>query len=74
MKPSKRTQFAQLLHQQRPMERIIRITEMCQLLGIDRTTLYRRVKRKVFIQPIKSQNRTIGWSESSYINWLNGTK
>lgn len=74
MKPSKRTQFAQLLHQQRPMERIIRITEMCQLLGINRTTLYRRVKRKVFIQPIKSQNRTIGWSESSYINWLNGTK
>ncbi|MGI2201959.1 helix-turn-helix transcriptional regulator [Shewanella sp. SP1S2-4] len=56
------------------MERIIRITEMSQLLGIDRTTLYRRVKRKAFIQPIKCQCRTIGWSESSYINWLNSTK
>jgi prophage regulatory protein len=70
MKPNPKAICAQLL-QQHPMERIIRIHEMSQLLGIDRTTLYRRVKRKAFITPIKVQNRTIGWSESSYKNWIN---
>jgi predicted DNA-binding transcriptional regulator AlpA len=73
MKASPRTICAQLI-QQKPMERIIRIAEMAKLLGVERTTLYRRVKKKAFIQPIKSQNRTLGWPESSYINWLNTQK
>jgi len=62
------------LLQQQPMERIIRISEMTQLLGIDRTTLHRRVKNKTFITPIKVKNRTIGWSESSYKTWIGAAK
>lgn len=73
MKANSKNLYSQLL-QQRPMERIIRIKEMIQLLGIDRATLYRRVQKKTFIQPLKNKKRTIGWSESSYINWLNSTK
>lgn len=53
-----------------PIPRLIRINEMIMLLGIDRTTLYRRVRKKQFPQPIKNGNRTLGWSEETYINWL----
>ncbi|MBW8186579.1 helix-turn-helix transcriptional regulator [Shewanella nanhaiensis] len=73
MKTNSRILAKQLLELKK-MERIIRIQEMSLLLGIDRTTLYRRVKRNTFIQPIKSQNRTIGWPESSYANWIETQK
>lgn len=57
------------------MERIISISDMTQLLNIDRRTLWVwHAKRGVFPAPIKNEGRTIGWPETVYQNWLNTKK
>ena len=57
--------------ERRPVDRIIRINEMLGLLGISRVTLYRWSKNGTFIKPIIYNNRTIGWAQKDYENWLN---
>ncbi|MCL1078801.1 AlpA family phage regulatory protein [Parashewanella spongiae] len=62
--------IASMLKKQQP-ERLIRITEMTVLLGIHRSTLNRRVKRKQFPKPkVGANNRTLGWPVSVYNKWL----
>ncbi|GHB67690.1 hypothetical protein GCM10008107_16420 [Psychrosphaera saromensis] len=53
-----------------PVERIIRIDEMMQLLRVSRSTLYRRVKSGSFIKPVTINNKTKGWKQSDYERWL----
>jgi predicted DNA-binding transcriptional regulator AlpA len=40
---------------------LVTITQMCQLLGISRVTLYRRVKTKQITPPVMRNKRTLGW-------------
>ncbi|MBV7317348.1 AlpA family transcriptional regulator [Shewanella sp. NIFS-20-20] len=40
---------------------LVSISEVCSLLSISRTTLYRRVKANVLPHPVMRNNRTLGW-------------
>ncbi|USE00695.1 AlpA family phage regulatory protein [Vibrio sp. SCSIO 43133] len=51
-------------------EKLISIKEMMNLLGKARPTLYKMVKEGRFPQPVKVNNRTQGWTVSSYQNWI----
>ena len=51
-------------------ERLISIKEMMGLIGKARPTLHKMVKEGRFPEPVKVNNRTIGWTESSYQNWI----
>lgn len=57
--------------QAHPVDRLIRPKEMRERLNISRSTLYRWVKSKKFPMPIRVNNKTIGWRERDYLNWLN---
>ncbi len=52
-------------------DRIIRIDEMLRLLGISRVTLYRWIKNGTIIMPMMHKNRTLGWPQRDYEDWLN---
>ncbi|WP_407644453.1 helix-turn-helix transcriptional regulator [Dongshaea marina] len=43
---------------------------MLHLLGVSRPSLYRWVKKGAFPKPLMYGGRTMGWSETDYLNWL----
>lgn len=51
-------------------EKLITIKEMMELLGKARPTLYQMVKDGRFPEPVKVNNRTQGWTLTSYQNWI----
>lgn len=50
---------------------VITIKQMCLLLGVSRSTLYRRVKNGCFLAPWCSPEtgRTYGWLAPAYEEW-----
>jgi len=49
---------------------VIRIPQMCEILGVSRQTLNRYVKRGVFLEPWRtSKGRTIGWLVPAFEEW-----
>ena len=50
--------------------RIISITELCLLLSKSRVSIWRWERDKILPKAIKIQGRTIGWRESSILEWL----
>ena len=50
--------------------RIISITELSQLLSKSRVSIWRWERDQILPKPIKVQGRTIGWRESSILEWL----
>jgi predicted DNA-binding transcriptional regulator AlpA len=60
-----------LVAERRPVDRIIRINEMMRALNVSRVTLYRWSRNGTFIMPIMHKNRTLGWPQRSYEDWLN---
>lgn len=60
-----------LVAEHHPVQRIIRIDEMLRLLNVSRVTLYRWSRNGTFIKPIIYNNRTIGWAQGDYEDWLN---
>ena len=51
-------------------QKILSITEVCDLVGRNRRTLWAWVRDGVFPEPIKVHGKTVGWPESVYQNWL----
>ena len=52
------------------MDRIIRMTELVQLLGQSRSTINRKRKEGRFPKPIQLGGNSIGWRESVIENYL----
>lgn len=50
--------------------RIISITELGQLLGKSKVSIWRWERDQILPKPIKVQGRTLGWRESSILEWL----
>ncbi|GLS83446.1 helix-turn-helix transcriptional regulator [Paraferrimonas haliotis] len=53
-------------------QKILSITDVCQLVQKNRKTLWDWVKNGDFPKPIMLRGKTLGWSESTYNNWVNG--
>ena len=56
------------------MERIIRIKELLDVVGLSRSTIYRSMKKKLFPKPVKLTEGSIGWKESQINKWMKGRK
>ncbi|NYH13458.1 helix-turn-helix transcriptional regulator [Paraburkholderia bryophila] len=51
--------------------RIIRLPEVCRLIGLSRSVVYARIKQKQFPAPIKL-GYSSGWIESEVQAWIDG--
>lgn len=52
-------------------ERIIRKNELCEMLGLSYSTIYRKIKSGGFPAPIRLGENSVGWRSSDIECWLN---
>ena len=50
--------------------RVIRLEEVCELVGLARSTIYARVSAGGFPAPIRLGSRSVGWRLSDIDAWL----
>lgn len=60
-------------------DELIRLPEVKRLVGLSRTTIYRRVKDKTFPQPVplsesEARGAPIGWSRAEVTAWVEKRK
>ena len=53
-------------------DRILRPREVCEVLGLSRTTLWRRTRDGDFPPPIRLGANFIGWRSTDVEGWLQG--
>ena len=54
------------------MEKLIGVKEICEKLGLSRTTLWKMRSRGSFPKPVQISERRIAWTESSVNRWWKG--
>ena len=57
------------------MDRILRISEVVEITGLSRTTIWRRVKSGNFPAPVRLgglATRSVGWREGELKRWIEG--
>lgn len=52
------------------MERIIRMNQLINILGLSRSTIYRLRKEGMFVPHIQLGPRSVGYSEKAISAWL----
>ena len=52
------------------MHRFLRLTEIKNLTGLSRSTIYMRIAEKRFPKPIKLGERAVAWLESDINAWM----
>ena len=50
--------------------KILRRTEVEQIVGLSRSTLYAMMAENTFPKPIKLGKRAIGWPDNVIANWI----
>jgi prophage regulatory protein len=50
--------------------RVIRMKEICYLVGISRATIYLMIEENNFPKPLKIGKRAIGWEYKTIIEWI----
>jgi prophage regulatory protein len=55
---------------EKPPECLIRIKEVCLLVGISRTTLYHMIREGIFPKPLDLGSRCKAWQKQTVINWI----
>lgn len=55
------------------IDRILRLPEVRQRVGLSTSTLYRRVLAGEFPADVPLGGRTVGWRESDIAAWIAGT-
>jgi prophage regulatory protein len=56
----------------RPVERLIRISEVKRLTGLSTATLYRKISAEEFPRPVKLGAVARAWPLSEVLNWIGG--
>ena len=49
---------------------ILRMTELCEKLGVSRTSIWRWCRAGTFPQPVKLGRRAVGWRQTEVEEWL----
>jgi prophage regulatory protein len=62
----------QVQHEDRPVERLIRIGEVKRLTGISAATLYRKISTKEFPRPVRLGAVARAWPLSEVQDWIAG--
>ena len=52
------------------LDRILRFREVCWMIGLSRTTLWRKVRDGEFPAPVRLGANSIGWRRSAVEGWL----
>ncbi len=52
------------------MTRIIRRPELCRLIGLSYSSIYRRVRKGTFPAPVSLGAQAIGWYAENVEDWL----
>lgn len=52
------------------LDRILRARQVCEVIGLSRTTLWRRVRDGQFPKPIRLGPNAVGWRASVVFEWL----
>jgi prophage regulatory protein len=55
---------------EKPPECLIRIKEVCLLVGISRSTLYKMIREGSFPNPLDLGSRFKAWQKQTVINWI----
>lgn len=55
---------------EKPPECLIRIKEVCLLVGISRSTLYKMIEEGSFPKPLDLGSRFKAWQKKTIINWI----
>ena len=50
--------------------KIVRIEEVCELVGLARSTIYAKVSARDFPAPIRLGSRSVGWRLADIDKWL----
>ena len=53
-------------------DRILRVDEVCETIGVSRTTLWRMSRRGEFPRPLRITDYLRGWRASTVAEWLEG--
>lgn len=56
---------------EKPLECLIRIKEVCLLVGVSRSTIYRMVDEGSFPKPLDLGERFKAWQKKTVIDWIN---
>jgi prophage regulatory protein len=59
-------------HENRPVERLIRIDEVKRLTGLSTATLYRKIAAKEFPRPVRLGAVARAWPLSEVQDWIAG--
>lgn len=51
-------------------DKILRIKQVVERIGLSRTTVWRMVKRGQFPPPIALYGRNIGWRDATVTSWI----
>ncbi|TKF31282.1 helix-turn-helix transcriptional regulator [Enterovibrio norvegicus] len=52
------------------MNRILRVKEISELLGLSKSTIWRMRRDGLFPAPLKIGPRAVGWRESDVTDWI----
>tara|TARA_R110001583_G_scaffold119228_1_gene270592 strand:+ start:5171 stop:5470 length:300 start_codon:yes stop_codon:yes gene_type:complete len=55
---------------EKPPECLIRIKEVCLLVGISRSTLYKMIEEGSFPKPLDLGSRFKAWQKKTVLNWI----
>lgn len=55
---------------EKPPEFLIRISEVCQLIGVSRSTIYRMVEEGSFPKPLDLGPRFKAWQKKTVVDWI----
>ncbi len=53
-----------------PLERILKLDEVCRRVSLGRTTVYKLVEEERFPAPYKVSPYTLRWSETEIVTWI----
>ena len=56
-----------------PRDRLIRISEVCHITGLGKTSIYDLMKKGLFPVRIKFSARAAMWPESAVMAWIHAT-
>lgn len=54
----------------RSKTRVLRLEEVCSIVGLARPTIYWQMRRGIFPQRIQLGPRSVGWLEADIQKWL----
>lgn len=58
------------MNQSRPTDRILSMRQVCTIIGLSRTTVWREQRKGRFPKPIRLSPGRVGWPQGAIEIWL----